>query len=200
MNHLEVRQTLTSLEVAEMVEKEHSHLLRDIRRYCKQMNEINENITFEGQSEINESKIGLVKTNESKIELVEFFIEDFYLDSKGEKRPCYNVTKKGCEFIAHKLTGTKGTVFTARYINRFHDMEQILKQSMQGIEEVAEAQTRLKKKSSWLTDMEENFKFLCKAYNFSRKTLYHHILVDVGKVYDIDEAKAVYAKEKGYEP
>ena len=34
--------------------------------------------------------------------------------SKGKKRPCYNITKKGCEFIAHKLTGTKGTAFTAR--------------------------------------------------------------------------------------
>lgn len=37
--------------------------------------------------------------------------------------PCFLVTKKGCEFIAHKLTGRKGTEFTARYINRFHEME-----------------------------------------------------------------------------
>lgn len=37
--------------------------------------------------------------------------------------PCFLVTKKGCEFIAHKLTGQKGTEFTARYINRFHEME-----------------------------------------------------------------------------
>lgn len=34
--------------------------------------------------------------------------------------------KKGCEFIAHKLTGIKGTEFTARYINRFHDMEETI--------------------------------------------------------------------------
>lgn len=32
--------------------------------------------------------------------------------------------KKGCEFIAHKMTGQKGTEFTARYINRFHEMEE----------------------------------------------------------------------------
>lgn len=38
--------------------------------------------------------------------------------------PCFMVTKKGCEFIAHKLTGQKGTEFTARYINRFHEMEE----------------------------------------------------------------------------
>lgn len=40
--------------------------------------------------------------------------------------PCYDITKKGCEFIAHKLTGIKGTEFTARYINRFHEMEDAL--------------------------------------------------------------------------
>lgn len=94
--------TITSLEVAEMVGKDHRKLLRDIRRYCEQL-------------------------NETKIGLVDFFLESTYKDSKGETRPCYLVTKKGCEFVAHKLTGTKGTEFTARYINRFHEMEQELK-------------------------------------------------------------------------
>ena len=95
-------QTITSLEVAEMVEKEHKELLRDIRRYCEYL-------------------------NEGKIALVDFFMESNYIDAKGEQRPCYEVTKKGCEFIANKLTGVKGAVFTARYINRFHDMEDYIK-------------------------------------------------------------------------
>lgn len=94
--------TITSMEVAEMVWKEHSKLLRDIRTYTEQLNEAN-------------------------LGLVDFFQESTYIDKKGETRPCYNVTKKGCEFIAHKLTGIKGTAFTARYINRFHDMEEELK-------------------------------------------------------------------------
>lgn len=97
MNKIE--QTITSIEVAEMVGKEHSKLLRDIRNYVEQF-------------------------NQSKIGFVDFFTESTYKDNKGEIRPCYNVTKKGCEFIAHKLTGTRGTEFTARYINRFHDMEE----------------------------------------------------------------------------
>lgn len=97
-------QTITSLEVAEMVGKRHTDLLRDIRRYCEQL-------------------------NESNIALVDFFQESAYTDGKGENRPCYEVTKKGCEFIAHKLTGQKGTEFTAKYINRFHDMEDYIKQS-----------------------------------------------------------------------
>ena len=65
-----------------------------------------------------------------KIEPVEFFQESTYKDSKGESRPCYRITKKGCEFIAHKLTGVKGTEFTAKYINRFHDMEDTIRQGI----------------------------------------------------------------------
>lgn len=96
-----LEQTLVSVEVAEMIEKSHSNLVRDIRRYTEQFNEGN-------------------------LPYVEFFTESTYIDAKGETRPCYRITKKGCEFIAHKLTGVKGTIFTARYINRFHEMQDIL--------------------------------------------------------------------------
>lgn len=97
----QIEQTVNSCEVAEMLGKEHKLLMRDLRRYMAQF-------------------------NECKIAPVDFFWESTYKDKKGEIRPSYQITKKGCEFIAHKLTGTKGTAFTARYINRFHEMEDIL--------------------------------------------------------------------------
>ena len=93
-----IGQVLTSIEGAQMVGKEHKGLLRDIRRYCEQL-------------------------GESKIALTDFFSESTYTTAQNKAMPCYLVTKKGCEFIAHKLTGQKGTEFTARYINRFHEME-----------------------------------------------------------------------------
>lgn len=96
-----IEQTLTSIEVAEMIEKEHSKLLRDIYRYEEQF-------------------------AEAKIGLGDFFKKSEYKDLNNQTRPCYHITKKGCEFIAHKLTGTKGTIFTARYINRFHEMQDML--------------------------------------------------------------------------
>mgnify|MGYP002772949823 CR=1 FL=1 len=86
MNQIE--QTLDSREVAEMVGKKHYNLMRDIKGYAEELNEL-------------------------KIEAVDFFKENTYKDGKGETRPCYDITKKGCEFIAHKLTGIKGTEFTA---------------------------------------------------------------------------------------
>ena len=101
MNDL-TRTTLTSMEVAQMVGKDHSKLLRDIRVYSEQL-------------------------AEAKIGLGDFFTESTYLDANNQSRPCFLVTKKGCEFIAHKLTGQKGTEFTARYINRFHEMESQIK-------------------------------------------------------------------------
>lgn len=96
-----IEQILDSVEVAGMIEKEHKLLMRDIRGYID-------------------------KLNECKIEPVDFFTKSSYVDTKGETRPCYRITRKGCEFIANKLTGTKGVRFTARYINRFHEMESIL--------------------------------------------------------------------------
>lgn len=101
----QIEQTISSIEVAEMVEKGHKELLRDIRRYCEQL-------------------------GESKIALTDFFTESTYRTSQNKEMPCYNVTKKGCEFIAHKLTGVKGTEFTAKYINRFHDMEDTIRQGI----------------------------------------------------------------------
>lgn len=98
MNDL-IRTTITSMEAAEWCGKEHKDLLRDIRRYAEQL-------------------------GESKIALTDFFKEATYITDQNKTLPCFLVTKKGCEFIAHKMTGQKGTEFTARYINRFHDMEE----------------------------------------------------------------------------
>lgn len=98
MNEI-MKSTITSMEVAEMVDKRHADLLKDIRKYCSQL-------------------------VEGKIPLNDFFTESTYASENNRTVPCYLVTKKGCEFIAHKLTGQKGTEFTARYINRFHQMEE----------------------------------------------------------------------------
>lgn len=106
------QKTLTSVEVAEMVGKPHNDLMKDIRRYTSQFNEGN-------------------------ISHVEFFTENTYLDKKRQERPCYLVTKKGCEFIAHKLTGVKGTEFTAKYINRFHELEEHVQKPRTALEQIA---------------------------------------------------------------
>lgn len=105
MNNLQVL-FLDSREVAKMLSKRHADLLRDIATYSQYLSDF----------------------NERNFALVDFFQESSYQDSKGETRKCYLITKKGCEFIAHKMTGKKGSLFTATYINRFHEMEEALQQ------------------------------------------------------------------------
>lgn len=93
-----------SRDVAVAIEREHKLLLRTIRSYCEIL-------------------------NENKIAPVEFFIEAEYEDSKGEKRPCYFITRKGCDMIANKLTGKKGVLFTAAYVSAFEQMKQAIEQA-----------------------------------------------------------------------
>lgn len=98
----EATQTIISLEVAEMLDTRHADLMRKIAG-------INKDFT------------------ERKIALSEYWLESQYFDKSGKSNRCYNITKKGCEFLAHKTTGTKGNIFTARYMERFEQMEKALK-------------------------------------------------------------------------
>lgn len=95
---LSSKMTIDSREASEMVEKEHKELLRDIRKY-----------------------IGYLA--ESNIALGDFFLESSYYDANNQVRPCFLLTKQGCEMVANKLTGKKGVLFTAKYVMKFNEME-----------------------------------------------------------------------------
>ncbi len=90
---------ISSIEVAKMLEKQHKDLLESIRGYIKHL-------------------------TSGKFRSSEFFIPNTYLDRKREQRPCYYITRKGCDMIAHKMTGKKGILFTAAYVNKFYEIEQ----------------------------------------------------------------------------
>ena len=100
MNQIE--NTLTSLEVAEMVGKNHKEVLRDIRKIIEQ-------------------------SGQRKVALT-YFQEDTYEDVQGKSQPMYRVTKKGCEIFGNRMAGVKGTQFTFGYVERFNQMEQHIKQ------------------------------------------------------------------------
>ena len=90
--------TISSREVAEMMEIKHKHLLEKIDK-------INKTLTSR------------------KIDPLKYWTESLYKDAKGEARREFQVTKRGCEFLAHKSTGEKGIIFTDRYMDRFEEME-----------------------------------------------------------------------------
>lgn len=94
------KETLDSREVAKMVEKDHSHLCRDIKGYIEV---ISKNPTLDSS---------------------DYFIPTTYKQAgNGKEVTRYDITKLGCEMIANKLTGKKGILFTAEYVKRFNDMD-----------------------------------------------------------------------------
>ena len=97
---------LSSREVAPMMEIEHSKLLRKI-------DGINE--------DFRKAKIGFSK----------YWIENTYkVEGQTRNYREFLITKKGCEFLAHKTTGTKGNLFTDKYMDRFSEMEQYIKEEL----------------------------------------------------------------------
>ena len=144
MNNLQVL-TLNSREVAEMLNKRHTDLLRDIDTYTSYLGQ-NANLRSE-----------------------DFWKASSYVSGTGKRYRCYLITKKGCEFIAHKMTGRKGAIFTATYINRFHEMEEELQQQSKqvtrhlrsNIPENAEMQKKIADIEASLTTMQK----LVKVYN-----------------------------------
>lgn len=115
---------ISSREVAEMTGRSHQHIMRDIRNY-EEVLEKSTASKFGVDENANASKIGLVKnSNERNFAPVDFFIPGTYKDGKGETRPCYFLTKKGCDMVANKMTGEKGVLFTAAYVSAFEKMRQ----------------------------------------------------------------------------
>lgn len=92
----------SSLQVAEVFEKSHAHVLRDI-------------------ASIGESKSGLADN------VADFFKHNFirtsYSDAQAKKRPMFLMTKDGFTLLVMGYTGEKAMRFKVSFIKRFNDME-----------------------------------------------------------------------------
>lgn len=100
--------TIDSREVAEMMGKDHKALLKDING--------------------GGNTIGLIPTLiGANFEPNKYFIKSSYIDSRNREQKCYLVTKMGCELLGNKQQGEKGILFTAKYVERFNQMEQAIK-------------------------------------------------------------------------
>ena len=104
MNKLIVKQTLDSREVAEMMDTRHDNLLKKIDNINKDLTDLNFKVS-------------------------EYWIEKTYKDASGKENRGLEITRKGCEFLANKTTGKKGNIFTYKYIERFHAMEEQLQKT-----------------------------------------------------------------------
>ena len=94
----EERLVTTSLKIAEKFNKEHSHVLRDIRE-------------LECSDTFRESNFGLSS----------------YKSEQGKTLPMYEVTRDGFTILAMGYTGKEAMKFKEDYINAFNTMENELK-------------------------------------------------------------------------
>lgn len=92
-----------SLFVAELFDKQHKHVLRDIAKIAEPTSGLSEEF---------------VKNN---------FAKDLYKDKTGRKLPCYQMTRDGFTMLVMGYTGTKAMRFKELYIKRFNEMEDFIK-------------------------------------------------------------------------
>lgn len=165
-----LEQTLDSREVAKMVKRNHKEVLRDIRKIISH-------------------------ANKSKTALVNFFIESSYEDNKGEDRPCFLLTKKGCELFSTRMTGSKGTEFAVEYIERFNDMETHIKQQEQlpqsprdqlklMYEFQEDTAKRVDNVSERVTELEENTKIDASDYGYIGRRINQRVK-EIAKGYNL---------------
>lgn len=100
---------IDSREVAEMLGVEHKEVIRKIKGGAKE--------------------VGLIPTLAGgNFPPTNYFIESNYKDTQNKTRKCYLCTKMGCELLGNKQQGEKGILFSAKYVERFNQYEEALKE------------------------------------------------------------------------
>jgi len=154
-----------SRDVAGMIGKEHKELLRSIRQYSSVL-------------------------TSAELRSLDFFVPSYYNDAKKEQRPCFLLTKKGCDMVANKMTGDKGILFTAAYVTRFEEME---KEAQQPRVLTEKEQLRASMKLS--LDTSEEVEVLKVEVNDLKEKVENQITIDHGEQRRLQKAVAIKVYE-----
>ncbi|MEK1312985.1 phage regulatory protein [Limosilactobacillus fermentum] len=149
------QQVINSRDVAKMIGKTHAHLMRDIDSYKE------------------------VLDQNPKLDSDRFFIESSYQAGTGKNYKCYLLTKQGCEFVANKMTGRKGTIFTATYVSLFNEYEAEHNGKAVAIDSSLEHE-KLAYKREWLIEMRKQN--VNKAHELRNQDV--KLYLELGKVAD----------------
>lgn len=109
----------TSLNVAEVFQKQHRHILTQIRNFPQD--------DFNGNN----------------------FQESFYLNKQNKKQPCYNLTRDGFSLLVMGFTGQKAYKWKIEFIKAFNEMEKTIKKQNEIIKlKSYEEKTKLKQQKT----------------------------------------------------
>ncbi|MBS7688395.1 Rha family transcriptional regulator [Limosilactobacillus fermentum] len=155
IKQIDNQDVLDSRDAAKMIGKTHAHLMRDIDRYINDMEP------------------------DPKLDSAKFFIKSSYIDPNNQARPCYLLTKQGFEFVANKLTGKKGTIFTATYVGLFNQYQAEHNGKAIAIDSSLEHE-KLAYKREWLIEMRKQN--VNKAHELRNQDV--KLYLELGKVAD----------------
>lgn len=216
----EIEQTITTVEIAEMMDTSHRNIMRKL----------------EGQETKGKHIKGIIEVlTDANLGVSDYFTSSTYRDASGKENKCYKCTRMGCEFLANKFTGEKGIIFTARYVKRFHEMEQVISQQniteqeqekklpqytteeivdwklndlhkrLMALEEeqsqkpkIGKLHRLIPKKDTWYEKNRNRIWRIRYDKDIELKELYHIILDECSRHYDLDEAESIYQNETGH--
>ena len=99
----------------------------------------------------NSKNPGIIQTlTKGNYQISNYFIESSYKDTKGKERKCYLVTEMGCVLLGNKLQGGKGILFTAKYVEKFNEYENKLKELL--------IEDPIKRAERWIEKQKEQLK------------------------------------------
>lgn len=164
-------------------------------------------VTFKDIDEVHQRPKGTAKRNFTRNKKHFIENEDYFVVTREDVGtnfvPTYGFNEKAPSGILITETGYLMLVKSLRDDLSWDVQRQLVKAYFnvrQVQQEIPERKTYpLLVEDRWLAEMEPNFEYLCKAYKLTRKGLYHKILLDIGKSYNVDDYKILYKYEKGYE-
>ena len=92
--------------MAALLNQQHNHLLKAIRQQIDYMVAYNDDCIQTGKED-------------EKLNIQEYFIPSEYIDANNQKRPCYNITVIGYEYLILKQQSKNNFIFLLQYIKNF---------------------------------------------------------------------------------
>lgn len=121
-------QTMSSLQIAELTGKQHSNVMRDIRKMAEYLNQFTSESVGSEYHRSDRTRYKYL-SEQTQNALLDFAIgknatqyiitEASYIDAKGEKRAMYNLNKKACFLLASGYD----VVLRAKIIDRWEELE-----------------------------------------------------------------------------
>ena len=161
-------------------------------------------VTFKDIDEVHQRPKGTAKRNFTRNKKHFIENEDYFVVTREDVGtnfvPTYGFNEKAPSGILVTETRYLMLVKSLRDDLSWDVQRQLVKAYFKVKQEIPERKTYpLLVEDKWLAEMEPNFEYLCKQYKLTRKGLYHKILLDIGKSYNVDDYKILYKYEKGYE-